>query len=126
VIRMTRSDAHKYLRKAMEERGRGYKYMEHFTTCVNVHDGKPACMVGLALWRFGEENGLPEGFMLNYTGGTAISLRDRLKGDGLIDMSKGATLILRMAQTKQDAGSTWGEAYEAASNLSYDMDGLAM
>lgn len=79
---------------------------------VNMLEGKtnfrPGCLVG--------------SIALNYTnmgwfmakglnGVSSYELFDRLKEDGLADISPLSTVFLRVVQASQDNGDTWGEAF---------------
>ncbi len=111
---MTRDQAFDALRDAVNERGRSFVY-NTINGCMNVNSkGEPDCLVGLALWRFGEQNDLPENFMLNYRYGTIIGVANRLREDGVLSIGKSALVVLKVAQRFQDEGKSWGEAFDAA------------
>lgn len=119
--KLTATQALNLLRSATLERGYDYKYKEHFTTCRNVDDkGQPACIVGLSLWRYFEQEG-GEQYMLQQQNGTIITVADRFKRAGILDISKRAQLIFSTAQVLQDGGQTWGVALNSAAELHYAM-----
>lgn len=125
MIEFTRHHAREYLRKARDERGKDYVYKDHFGACRNTVNGGPACLVGLALWRFGEDHNLPAAFMINHEG-TAIDTARSLKVYQILNIKDDAVLILRTAQEAQDNGADWGEAYRRAVSLYFYMDELDM
>lgn len=131
--KMTVEQAMDAIRDAVDERGYDFKYSDMFgsgmfgdSRCRNVVDGRPACLVGLALWRFGEKNGLPEKFMLSYPVGTSIRLAERLKEDGILNIGKKAQLLLRIAQDVQDECKSWGDALTEAYRVYRAMEYIDM
>lgn len=126
--KMTADQAMYAIRAAVNERGYDFKYRNVFegSACRNVVNGEPACLVGLAMWRFGEAYGLPENFMLDYQEGTSVLLASRLKRDGILDVSKKAQLLLRVAQDIQDERKSWGDALTEAERVYRSMDYIGM
>lgn len=119
--KLTAAQAINLLTDAVLERGHDYKYSDHFSICVNVMNGKPACIVGLSLWRYFEQEG-GEQHMLKQQNGTIMSVAECLKRAGILDISKKAQLIFSAAQVLQDGGQTWGVALNSASELHYTME----
>lgn len=118
--KLTAAQALNLLRSAVKERGHDYKYNKHFTTCANVVEDKPACIVGLSLWRYFEQEG-GEQYMLQCQTGSVVAVAERLQLAGILDISKKAQLIFSTAQVLQDCGQTWGAALHSASELHYTM-----
>lgn len=124
--RMSRVQAFNALRDAVNERGRHFLY-DGSNGCRNVNaNNEPDCMVGLALWRFGEQNGLPKDFMLDYRSGTAPTIARDMKRAGVLDISKPAIVLLKVAQRYQDEGKTWGEAFNAMTLVFDAMDAVKL
>lgn len=119
--KLTADQALNLLKNAVLERGHDYKYSESFGICANVVDGKPACIVGLSLWRYFEQEG-GEQHMLKQQNGTIVTVAECLKRAGILDISKKAQLIFSTAQVLQDGGQTWGVALNSASELNYTME----
>jgi len=108
------------LEKAVEERGAGYVYNEHYNGCEYYGtpreggEAGPACIVGLGVTLL-----FPEVSWSHLNGGTvAGTIRDRwiighllLQG---IELTNHAVVVLSTAQYIQDTGGTWGVARSAA------------
>lgn len=108
MLKLTRNEAMRLLNSARDERGSDYRYSEHFPLCVNTHNGQPACIVGLALWRLAEKRGV-EQFITRYSG-TISNVALYARRDEVLDISRDAIILLRIAQHAQDTGETWGTA----------------
>lgn len=126
--KMTVEQAMDALRAAVDERGYDFKYFDMFEgySCKNVVNGGPACLVGLALWRFGERNGLPDSFMLDYREGTIVGVARSLKEAGILDIGKKAQLVMRIAQDIQDERKSWGDALTEAERVHRSMQYIDM
>lgn len=96
------------------ERGCDYVYVPRrqvrggYSTCEYVHNGKPDCIVGLALAK----------------SGVSVEALHKLGGDRLagpysahclpVDLTFGALAVFRAAQGAQDQGLSWGMAFHRA------------
>lgn len=108
---ITGKQALEALRKAVELRGADFIYPEEWRTeshgqCRYVHEGQPACIVGVALDTLGvnligRANASADALLIN------PSWSD-------VDVTLEATRIFYRAQVTQDNRQTWGAALAAA------------
>ena len=96
------------MRKAVAERGEDFVYPDEWRkasedgeSCMYVHEGKPACLIGLAVYIATGEL-VPDA----YEGAMA----DEVIGDRMPGVSDRARKAAFEAQATQDDGFTWGEA----------------
>lgn len=119
---LSRDNVKRLMREAVLERGEDYSYPEEEKrryagqpTCTYAKynkDNEPvgcSCIVGDVLVRAG----LPVTMLPRFENKGAQLVADLLAGDGLVNDLSGQRALAE-AQFKQDAGSTWGEAFQAA------------
>jgi hypothetical protein len=134
---MIRIDAEKalfLLDQCVKQRGKNFVYeKQDDANCLYVHDATaevwdpaaedydtidtpesatPGCMIGLALAKAGVP--LSAFTDLGVNSEDAYVVSDRLKFEGIAEISWDAERIFRVAQERQDRGSTWGEALACA------------
>lgn len=114
MINLTFDDVARYAQEGIQERGGDYIYKGHGPKqdgprCKYVHEGQPDCFVGLILHKAGVE--LTE--EMNSLGPAATALVT-LKDNGVLAYDYKTSHFLRFLQSEQDAGITWGIAYEHA------------
>lgn len=122
-IVVTKESAIEALKAAVTEKGSDYVYvngagesptsLEDSVRCSYVHwsasSGVPGCIVGSTLHRLG----VP---LRDFSEAEYHSAEDLEKYIPNLVFEDGVGEILQAAQTKQDAGKTWGTAYRAALN----------
>jgi len=78
---------------------------------VYVHQGKPDCIIGQFLAGKGVPvERLKRGDTTTLLGRSAFDLLDDLREEGVITISWKGMNALRVAQSMQDRGRTWGDA----------------
>lgn len=77
--------------------------------CWYVYGGQPSCLVGQVLHRLGVSVE-----MLSTLEDRSVRAAVRVLADhGVLTLSSETIIALRVAQAKQDGGSSWGEALRA-------------
>lgn len=120
--RLTVQVAIDLLKRAVDEKGRDYVYVDQHdrlagqgsTHCVNVVKVGgalvPSCIVGDTLVRHGVA---PRWFAFTNTiGAPAYEVIRTLRAREWLDVDDDAVTLLSFAQRLQDNGETWGEAYD--------------
>ena len=110
TITITAAEARELLTRAVEEKGADYVYprVDNPDGCLYFESNAPSCIVGHVLAYKGME---PFEDDAEYNASTVHSLRHRM----LFEVDNDRTFeALRTAQTRQDSGSTWGDALRAA------------
>lgn len=116
------SEALDLLRQVVNEKGHDYRYTAEFAECVNFIDpelnpesdlpqGAPACVAGHVYAKLG----LGLGQVGNSSVGAAVF--KLVSGHALVQFTPEAAFVLAVAQSIQDKGGTWGEAFSAVENL---------
>lgn len=111
---MTAQEAYDWLVKAVATRDESYVYVPRaFGGCVYSYEGKPDCLIGVALVLSGRFT-LEELAVKNQANIRAVyrdepSFRERI--------SESALNVLSAAQTAQDSQKTWGEALKRAQEV---------
>lgn len=139
MITLNLPDAVRLVDEVVEERGRNYRFTDEpmyriTSACVNVlydldedsvelternntSEGKknfrPGCIVGSAILSTGKVS-MNWFFHENLNDGTVFNVSQRLRDLALIDITPLAMRFLRTAQTRQDAGQTWGDSFDSA------------
>lgn len=130
---LTYEQAVQYLNEAVQLKGEDYIYQHHSRlddegneigpSCLYAHNGKPDCIVGHVLAKAGVPIELMEwsqatdesgGIQNPYSYDQAQSVLYRLHRDGLLYTGKATRKLLALAQSRQDQGSTWGQAVALA------------
>ena len=114
----TAEEAISWLEKAVAERGEDFKsqmrQVEIRVSCIYVWEGKPDCLIGVALhlagWSIEE--------LAKYNSRPVDLLPARFPGR----LSEDAVTILRKAQSVQDQGWPWGQALENAKEAILGME----
>jgi hypothetical protein len=112
-IKVSNSEVMDSLTKIVSEQGEDFIYQPPEGTlgqCQYVHNGRPDCLVGKALYQLGVSVDLLR--TLDHEGGMNIGKVD-LAQLGL-DMPPEALEALDTAQMLQDGQETWGTALQAA------------
>lgn len=123
MINLTFDNVVRYAQEGIQERGGDYIYKGHKVLtpgaprCKYVHEGQPDCFVGLILHKAGVE--LTE--EMNSLGPAANALV-MLKDNGVLAYDYKTSHFLRFLQSEQDAGITWGNAYEHAFKRAESLD----
>lgn len=116
--KFTLGDAMSALDRAVEERGRDYRYPMDKRSLVDKgsdgchysdHDGTPLCIVGLALHYLDPEL-VPTVNCIASASAVISDLSDRFEPDDLYAIRK----AYAAAQSDQDTGAHWGYAVERA------------
>jgi len=119
----TKKDAVDWLEKAMATKAPDYIYPGHRDSfgekvCVYQWEGRPDCLIGVALSLAGWTESMlykldgPE----TVSGSWRISEAYEVFPDFIPLLGKDAVVALHRAQLVQDQGGTWGEAVEAANS----------
>jgi len=97
---------------AVEARGRDYVYrrLSEVPACRYVLDGRASCLAGDTLARCG----VPLAELARWEHAHAGRLLAELRMSGVITYEPRVVAVLRAAQQRQDYGSTWGVALDAA------------
>jgi hypothetical protein len=108
------------LEECVTERGEAYSYTKEFgeDVCKYVKDGKPACLIGLALTKVG----VPINYLESFDSGlmTVKTVFESERQEDWLNIHDYVTIdleglhVLSRAQTLQDFGYTWGIALERA------------
>ena len=103
----TAREALELLEKAVATRGEDFVYQKRLGGCLYVYQGKPDCLIGVALIDFA---GWPLSDLERFcpVASVAREFPGRIGAD--------AVAVLQAAQDAQDAGETWGQALRAARN----------
>jgi hypothetical protein len=102
------------LEQCVVERGFDYMYPPSWTvrgeysTCLYARDGKPDCIIGLAL----AKSGMPVEVLQTLGGNRLAGLYSAHRLP--IDLTLGALAVLSTAQRVQDEGHSWGVALRQA------------
>jgi hypothetical protein len=101
------------LEQCVAERGCGYVYAPRqlrggYSTCLYVHNGKPDCIIGLAL----AKSGVPVAALQEFGGDRLAGLYSAHRLP--VDLTIGALAVFRAAQGAQDQGLAWGAAFRKA------------
>lgn len=114
-IYVSKSDVATGLEAIVAEYGEDFVYQQRDTLsgsrCVYVWQGEPDCIVGKLLHRLGvpvEQLARGDGKLL------AGALVEHLEELGVISAEDGVSEILDRAQSRQDAGRTWGQSVREA------------
>lgn len=133
MITPTMGQVRDALKAAMETQGPDFRYNSNgtgpLTFCFNVPLSEvnerirrslywepddprtvTGCLVGTAL----EILGVPHDYLVRHASSDIHSLSSSLDRDNVMDLAPGATNYLSYAQTAQDRGGTWGEAFAKA------------
>jgi len=112
IVHLTVPGVIEAMTAAVEARGRDYVYQRlgEMLACRYVLDGRASCLVGDTLARCGVP--LAELAKWEYT--HVGRLLYMLRRSGAITYETRVMDVLRAAQQRQDDGSTWGDALDAA------------
>jgi hypothetical protein len=105
------------LREVVAEKGSDYVDETQSTRgCVYTHEGKPSCLIGHVLHRFGYSVENLHGFDMRgeYIGSNGIH---EIIKDRLVPADDVALKTLRAAQEEQDDGMPWGDALAEAESV---------
>jgi hypothetical protein len=125
-VRIDKDNVLRLLQEVVAEKGSEYVYELYGmqaprAACVNVaghgDERRPVCIVGYALARAGIT--MQQFDDLGIRGAGATTTLSLLRGEDLLEIDKPAALALRIAQTNQDRGKTWGQSYDAAQDALY-------
>lgn len=104
--RITAQDAIALLYEEANKKGFDYVY-DAIEGCQNfLRDGTPSCIVGHVYDALGFTR--PE-----ISEGTVFASIESVEGAGVV-VEPAAKIAFRVAQSRQDGGATWGEAFESA------------
>lgn len=107
---------------AVKERGEDYEYdrgdeERGYLRCTYERDGKPSCLVGLALTHAGVTlDQLREMDAAEHPLFADLHSADLLP----VEVADDAVSVFSVAQTSQDCGDTWGEALRFAREAAED------
>jgi hypothetical protein len=102
------------LEQCVAERGCDYVYAPRgtahggYSTCLYTHNGKPDCIVGLAL----AKSGVPVEALQTINGDRLAGLYSEHRLP--VDITLGTLAVFRAAQGAQDQGLSWGVALQQA------------
>lgn len=113
AIKIDKRKAASLLGECVKERGENYVYDqptegENVNQCVYVNDGKPDCMIGLALFKAGVDIATLEKANDHGIIEDVVNCSTVLEN---VDITEGALNVFKRAQRAQDEAATWGHAY---------------
>lgn len=114
MLHKTLYDAIEAVRETVEAFGEGYVYGEHYDDCYYSVNGKPACLVGHVLAKWGVLPGDVDSSMCDVKGNRSNLYAGRLlqtmEGRGELNVDYDARTFLSKVQGAQDRDKSWGGA----------------
>lgn len=113
------------LKQVVMEAGDSFVYQtDHLGKCYYVRNGEPSCIAGRVLHRLGVSTDVLKQW--EGEGVDHLSLDSCTCGNNrpTVPFSNEALIVLRRAQTRQDASANWGDCRDAALLFAYQKYGV--